>query len=72
MRGHPDADQLELNIRAFKHVVENGIEDDNIIKEKVKVEYKDEVTTNENPDLSHETLPGEHLARLVIPQACFR
>ena len=35
VRGRPDADQLELNIRAEKDVDENGIEGANIIKERV-------------------------------------
>jgi hypothetical protein len=42
VRGHPDADQLQLNIRAEKNVEENGVEDDSIIKEKVEVEFKDD------------------------------
>ena len=35
VRGHPDADQHKLNIRAEKDVEENGIEGANIIKERV-------------------------------------
>ena len=64
VRGHPDADQLQLNIRAEKNgwcrcisslthrtsVEENGVEDDSISKEKVEVEFKDEVTTKSIPE----------------------
>ena len=61
VRGHPDASHLEFNVKAKKveasgqegkDLVENGLESDNIIKEKVQVEVNDEVTTEENLNLS--------------------
>ena len=60
VRGHLDASQLEFSIKAEveasgqeeKDLVENGLESDNNIKEKVHAEVTDEVTTEKNLNLS--------------------
>ena len=69
MRGHLDASQLEFSIKAEveasgqeeKDVVENGLESDNNIKEKVHAEVTDEVTTEKNLNLSQVEKSGANL-----------